>query len=42
MHVLESDQESGLISEESKVFLARSGVELREKGVGAHVQLLET
>ena len=39
--VLETDQESGLITEEAKVYLGRLSVELKEKGVNAHVRLLE-
>lgn len=38
---IESDQESGLITEEAKVYLLRLGIELVEKGVGAHVRMLE-
>ena len=38
---LETDQESGLISAESKRYLQRIGTTLKEKGVGSHVKMLE-
>ena len=41
MRILESDQEGGLVSEEAKVWLSRMGTTLKEKGVGAHVRMLE-
>ena len=39
---LETDQESGLITEEAKVYFARLGTQLVEKGVGSYVRMLET
>ena len=39
--MIESDQESGLISEEAKLYLQRVGTELKEKGVNAHARLVE-
>ena len=41
MDILESDQESGLINDEAKVYFARLGVNLKLKGVNAHVKMLE-
>ena len=41
MDVLESDQESGLVNDESKVYFSRLGTELKLKGVNAHVRMLE-
>ena len=39
--IVESDQESGLINDEAKVYFSRIGSELKLKGVGAHVRMLE-
>jgi hypothetical protein len=39
--IIESDQESGLINDEAKVYFSRIGSELKLKGVGAHVRMLE-
>jgi hypothetical protein len=39
--IIESDQESGLINDEAKVYFSRVGSELKLKGVGAHVRMLE-
>ena len=36
MDTLESDQESGLINDEAKVYLSRLGIDLKLKGVNAH------
>ena len=41
MDILETDLESGLVSETVKVYLARLGVTLKTKGVGAHIRMLE-
>ena len=39
--IIESDQESGLVNDEAKVYFSSVGVELKLKGVNAHVRMLE-
>jgi len=38
---LESDQESGLVTDEAKLYLQRAGTTLRVKGVDAHAKMAE-